>query len=151
MYNVPELIITKGNLDSLIFAANCLLSWRNQIKFSALKTRGRGGKNEAGYVGPIRNYERKFFLANNNPNRLKIIREKCLNDDDKIIYNLIMAFDHGRIASLSVAKKSEIWKQHCITIIDAYPQVCAAAKISWFKLFQLFRFASDEWHRKYPK
>jgi len=149
LFDVDTILSTGGNEEALLHAANVLIAFRNQIELSARKTMGGGGKNEGGLAGALQDWERKFFLIGSNEEKLNLYKNECFDSRKDIIVNLILAFDHGRVEDLS--NKKDIWKQHAMTITDAYPQLCEAAKITSEEIIKLQGTGSKLWHEKYGK
>lgn len=154
-YDINVIMKTGGDLNNLLHAANVLIAFRNQMELSARKTMGGGGKNEGNLAGGLYFMERKFFLIGREEEgedeekteERDKYKEYCFEQRENIILNMIMAFDHGRVDDLS--NKKDIWKQHAMTITDAYPQLCEAAKISSDDIVKLQATGRKLWYEKF--
>jgi hypothetical protein len=136
-YNVNELLQMKGDANALLTAANAMLALRNQIALSAMLG-GGGGHGEGSLAGGLHWAEKKA-RSNNLPSRVT---------RDGVILNMGMAFDHGRNDRRRDLAPAA-WRQHCMTVVSAYPFLSENLKITADILFPMQAQFSELWHKKY--
>lgn len=123
-----------GDINALQTAVHIMLWLRNQIEYTALK-KGGYGKGEAKWAGGLQQAERKFQLGG-DPGVVK----------KDVVISMWMAFDHGRFNNLqNTQKQKDILKQHCITIVDAYPLVAKSVGLNANGL--LGEFTNYDWSK----
>lgn len=101
----------QANLNELCKAANNMLHLRNQIDFTALPNGGHG-KGEGTWAGSLHYQERQ----------LQMDKGTTATQYGVICY-MWKAFDHERVNNLGTDKRTNTLRQHCMTIIDAYPML----------------------------
>lgn len=149
VYNCETMVTNKGDLNALLSAADAMIAMRNQMDLSAYKGTGGGGNAEQIWAGGLQDLERKFYLKSKNKIDLDQLKANCKADKINIMQNMLLAFDHGRIESLTPNNQQRIWEQHCRTIRDAYWQVSDAAGITYDELVTKQAAASEEWFKLY--
>ena len=137
-WNVGDMLTARGDQDQLLATANAMLALRNQIAHSGIKGGGTG-HNEAGLAGGLDHYEQQARKGNDTG-----------LERDAVIYNMCMAFDHGRNDQRTSADLlDKTWQQHCQTVVSAHPSLAETFMISADDLSGRRAEFSRRWHDKY--